>query len=151
MLCGSGLQTSFLQRQNSQELLSILIALNQCILYDIHQQLLCQKHVLVYLIFQPAKVWKIIETQFKLNEESDSEILSKIIKNHLASNGYYPDVDSLVHGNGLKEIVDILDDKIMSVIDLLEKKHVARYQEWNELMQERIIKNARSFYHITNK
>ena len=42
----------------------------------------------------------------------------QIIKNHLASNGYYPDVDSLVHGNGLKEIVDILDDKIMSVIDL---------------------------------
>jgi hypothetical protein len=77
--------------------------------------------------------------------------LSKIIKNHLASNGYYPDVDSVVHGNGLKDIVDILDDKIMSVIDLLEKKHVARYQEWNELMQERIIKNARSFYHITNK
>jgi hypothetical protein len=92
------------------------------------------------------KVWKIIDTQFKVNGESDSEILSKIVKNHLAQNGYYPDADSLIHGNGLKDIVDILDDKIMSIIDLLEKKHVARYQEWNEIMQERIIKNAGSFY-----
>ena len=41
--------------------------------------------------------------------------------------------------------MDILDDKIMSVIDLLEKKHVVRYQEWNEVMQERIIKNANLF------
>ena len=47
--------------------------------------------------------------------------MSKIIKNHLASNGYYPAVDSLVQGNGLKEIVDILDDKIMFVIDLRKK------------------------------
>ena len=48
--------------------------------------------------------------------------------------------------NGLKNIVDILDDKVMSVIDLLEKKMLASYQESNEVMQERIIKNAESFY-----
>lgn len=39
-----------------------------------------------------------------------------------AQNGYYPYVNSLMHGNGLKEIVDIIDDKLMSIIDLLEKK-----------------------------
>ena len=50
-----------------------------------------------------------------------------------------------INENGLKDIVDILDDKIMSIIDLLEKKHVARYQVWNEVMQERIIKNANLF------
>jgi hypothetical protein len=50
----------------------------------------------------PAKVWEIIETQFKLNDESDSKILSNIIKNYLAQNGYYPDVDSLMHGKDLK-------------------------------------------------
>jgi hypothetical protein len=93
----------------------------------------------------PEEVWHIIDTQFKLNEESDSEILSNIIKNHLASNGYYLDVDSLVHGIGLKEIVDVIDDKIMSLIDLLEKKDVATYQEWAQTMQERIIKNTQSF------
>ena len=93
----------------------------------------------------PAKVWEIIDTQFKLNRESDSEILGNIIKNHLAQNGYYPDADSLIHGNGLKDIVDIIDDKIMSVIELLEKKDVATFQEWNEVNQERLIKNARSF------
>ena len=62
------------------------------------------------------EVWKIIDNQFKLNKESDSEILSNIIKNHLAQNGYYPDADSLIHGNGLKDIVDVIDDKVMSVI-----------------------------------
>jgi hypothetical protein len=46
----------------------------------------------------------------------------------------------------LKDIVDILDDKIMSVVELLEKKDVATFQEWNEVIQERIIKNAGSFY-----
>ena len=93
----------------------------------------------------PAKVWEIIDTQFKLKNESDSEILSKIIKNHLASNGYYSFVDSLEQGNGLKEIVDIIDDKVMSIIDLLEKKKVVTIHEWNEVMQERIMKNASSF------
>jgi metal-responsive CopG/Arc/MetJ family transcriptional regulator len=32
----------------------------------------------------PEGIWKIIDNNFKLNGESDSEILSKIIKNHLA-------------------------------------------------------------------
>ena len=95
----------------------------------------------------PDEVWKVIDTQFKpLSEETDSEILANIIKNHLASNGYYLDADSLVHGIGLKEIVDIIDDKVMSLIDLLEKNDVATYQEWAQIMQERLIKNARSFY-----
>jgi hypothetical protein len=93
----------------------------------------------------PQKVWKIIDTQFKLNRETDYEILSNIIKNHLASNGYYLDADSLMHGIGLKEIVDVIDDKVMSLIDLLEKKGLTTYQEWAQTMQERIIKNARSF------
>jgi hypothetical protein len=93
----------------------------------------------------PARVWEIIDTQFKLNDESDSEILSKIIKNHLASSGYYPDVDSLVQGNGLKDIVDIINDKVMSLMDLLERKRIATHKEWNQLMQERIKKNTETF------
>ena len=28
----------------------------------------------------------------------------------------------------------------MSIIDLLEKKNIATHQEWNKVMQERIIK-----------
>ncbi|HEX2406131.1 MAG TPA: hypothetical protein VHJ38_02890 [Nitrososphaeraceae archaeon] len=59
------------------------------------------------------EVWKVIDTQFKLNRETDSEILSNIIKNHLAQNGYYPDADSFMHGNGLKEVVDTQHDMIM--------------------------------------
>jgi hypothetical protein len=90
----------------------------------------------------PAKVWEIIDTQFKLNGESDSEILSKIVKNHLASNGHYPDVDSLQQGNGLKDIVDIHQDMIISIVDLFEKKGIATFQEYNEVVQERLIKNS---------
>ena len=93
----------------------------------------------------PEEVWEIIDIQFKLDGESDSKILSKIIKNHLAQNGYYPDADSLMHGNGLK-VVDTQHDMIMSVIDLLEKKGLTTHQEWALTMQERLIKNARSFY-----
>ena len=92
----------------------------------------------------PAKVWEIIETQFKLNDESDSEILSKIIKNHIASNGYYHDADSLQNGNGLKDIVDIIDDEVMSIIDVLERKKIVTHKEWAQIMQEMLIKNAKS-------
>ena len=88
----------------------------------------------------PAKVWEIIETHYKLNDESDSEILSKIIKNHLASSGYYPDVDSLEQGNGLKDIVEIIDDKVMSLMDMLERKRIVTHKEWIQLMQEKIKK-----------
>jgi hypothetical protein len=50
-----------------------------------------------------------------------------------------------MHGIGLKEIVDVIDDKIISLIDLLEKKGITTHQEWVQTMQERIIKNTRSF------
>ena len=101
-----------------------------------------KRHIEIEL---PAEVWEIIDTQFRSKDESDSEILSKIIKNHIDSTGYYPDADSLQHGNGLKEIVDILDDKVMSIIDLLEIKKLASFREWNEIMQNRIIKNTSPF------
>jgi hypothetical protein len=93
----------------------------------------------------PAKVWEIIETHFKLKDESDSEILSKIIKNYLASSGYYPDVDSLQQGNGLKDIVDIHQDMIITLLDLLERKGLITHKEWTRIMQERIKKNTESF------
>ena len=80
-----------------------------------------------------------------MNDESDSEILSKIITNHLASSGYYPDVDSLEQGNGLKDIVDIIDDKVMSLMDLLERKRIGTHKEWNQFIQKRIIK--KTFYY----
>jgi hypothetical protein len=69
-----------------------------------------------------------LETRFKLEGELDSEIISKIVKNHLASNGYYPDADSLQQGNGHKDIVDIIDDKVMSLMDLLERKKLCNSQ-----------------------
>ncbi len=95
----------------------------------------------------PDEVWKVIDTQFKpLSDETDSEILCNIIRNHLVQNGYYPDADSLMHGNGLKEVVETQHDMIMSVIDLLEKKGLTTYQEWAQTMQERLIKNTESFY-----
>ena len=93
----------------------------------------------------PAKVQEILETHFKLNSESDSEILSKIIKNHLTSSGYYPDVDSLQQGNGLEDIVDIHQDMIITLLDLLERKGLITHQEWVQLMQERIRKDTESF------
>ena len=58
------------------------------------------------------------------NSEINSEIIAKIVNNHLALNRYYQDDISLIrliHGNGLIDILDILDEKIMAVIDLLEK------------------------------
>ena len=60
-------------------------------------------------------------------------------------NGYYPDAESLIHGNGLKDYVDLLEDKIMCIIEILERNGLTTSQEFKEIMQERIIKNARSF------
>ena len=49
-----------------------------------------------------------------------------------------------MHGIGLRELVDIIDDH-NSLIDLLERKGLTTYQEWAQIMQERIIKNTKSF------
>jgi len=63
----------------------------------------------------------------------------------LAQNGYYSEPDSLQLGNGLIDIVDLLDDKIMSVIEILERNGLTTSEEFKEIMQERIIKNAKIF------
>ena len=88
----------------------------------------------------PDEVWKVIDTQFKpLNGGTDSEILGDIIKKHLAENAYYPDIDSLTRATGIKEYVDSQKDMIMSIVELLERKGLATYQEWTQILQERIM------------
>ena len=47
--------------------------------------------------------------------------------------------------NGLKNIVDIIDEKVMSIIDLL-KKEAWKLSRIERSKQERIIKNAESSY-----
>ena len=49
----------------------------------------------------PQEIWEKIETEFKLNGETDSEILCNIIRNYIAEYGLYPDVYSLAHGHGI--------------------------------------------------
>ena len=56
----------------------------------------------------PIELWEKIDKEFKINGETDSEILCNIIKLHLASNGYYSEdinsiVNSLNHGHGIKD------------------------------------------------
>jgi hypothetical protein len=48
------------------------------------------------------EVWEKIDTEFKLNGESDSEILCNIIRNYIAEHGLYPDIHSLAHGHGIR-------------------------------------------------
>jgi hypothetical protein len=89
----------------------------------------------------PDEVWKVIYTQFKpLNVGGDdSDILRDIIMNHLSEHAYYPDIDSLTRGQGMKDHIDIQEDMIMSIVELLERKGLARYQEWAQILQERIM------------
>jgi hypothetical protein len=51
----------------------------------------------------PQEIWEKIETEFKLNGETDSEILCNIIRNYIAEHGLYPDVYSLAHGHGIND------------------------------------------------
>lgn len=50
-----------------------------------------------------------------------------------------------MHGDGLKDYVDIQHDMIMSIVGLLKKKSHSALMERNEVMQERMTKNAGSF------
>jgi hypothetical protein len=90
----------------------------------------------------PEDIWKIIDTNYKITrrENSDSQILCNIIKSHLAEHGYYPDLDSFLHGHELKDDLDIQEAMMMSIVDLLERKGLATYQDWAQIIQERIIR-----------
>ena len=88
----------------------------------------------------PQQVWEIIDKEFKLNRESDSEVLCNIIRNYIAEHGLYPDVYSLIHGHGIKDYLDMQETMIMSVLELLENKKVATYQEWVKIMEQKVMK-----------
>ena len=88
----------------------------------------------------PVEIWEKIETEFKLNEETDSEILCNIIRNHLAEHGFQANIHSLAHGHGIKDYLDMQNTMIMSVIELLEKKGLATYQEWVNIMDKKVLK-----------
>ena len=87
----------------------------------------------------PQEVWDIIDKEFKLNRESDSEILCNIIRNYIAEHGLYPDIHSLAHGHGIKDFIDIHQAMIDSIIELLENKKVATYQEFAEVMNRKMM------------
>ena len=86
------------------------------------------------------EVWKIIDNQFKLNKESDAEVLCNIIRNYIAEHGLYPDIHSLAHGHGIKDFIDIHQAMIDSIIELLENKGLATYQEWVKIMEQKVMK-----------
>ena len=86
------------------------------------------------------EVWKIIDNQFKLNKESDAEVLCNIIRNYIAEHGLYPDIHGLAHGHGIKDYLDMQETMIMSVLELLENKKVATYQEWVKIMAQKVMK-----------
>ena len=85
------------------------------------------------------EVWKIIDNQFKLNKDSDAEVLCNIIRNYIAEHGLYPDIHSLAHGHGIKDFIDIHQAMIDSIIELLENKKVATYQEFAEVMNQKMM------------
>ena len=80
------------------------------------------------------EVWKIIDNKFKLNKESDAEVLCNIIRNYIAEHGLYPDIHSLAHRHGIKDFIDIHQAMIDSIIELLESKGLATYQEFAEFL-----------------
>ena len=85
------------------------------------------------------EVWKIIDNQFKLNKESDAEVLCNIIRNYIAEHGLYPEIHSLAHGHGIKDFIDIHQAMIDSIIELLENKGLATYQEFAEVMNQKMM------------
>ena len=92
----------------------------------------------------PEEVWKIIEINFKpVSRETDSEILCNIIKLHLASNGYYRDihsiVDSLVHGHGIKDYLNIHALMIKCIVEILDKKGLVTSEEFAEVMDQKMM------------
>ena len=89
----------------------------------------------------PQEVSEIIDREFKLNRESDSEILCNIIRNYIAEHGLYPDVYSLAHGHGIKDYLDMQDTMIISILEFLENKKVATYQEWAKIMEQKVMKD----------
>ena len=77
---------------------------------------------------------------YKLNKESDAEVLCNIIRNYIAEHGLYPDIHGLAHGHGIKDYLDMQETMIMSVLELLENKKVATYQEWLKIMEQKVMK-----------
>ena len=88
----------------------------------------------------PIELWKKIENEFKLNNESDAEIVCNIIRNHLAEHGFHANIHSLAHGHGIKDYLDMQETMIISVIELLENKGLATYQEWVKIMNKKVMK-----------
>ena len=44
----------------------------------------------------PVELWKKIENEFKLNKESDAEVLCNIIRNHVAEHGFHANIHPLL-------------------------------------------------------
>ena len=88
----------------------------------------------------PVELWEKIETEFKLNGETDSEIVCNIIRNHLAEHGFHANIHSLAHGHGIKDYIDVQQAMIDSIIELLENKGLATYQEWVKIMNQKVMK-----------
>ena len=91
----------------------------------------------------PEELWSTIDN-FKINGETESDIISNIVKDCLV-HGYDQDMEDLIDVNKLKDLVEVQHDSLMSLKDLLQRKGLITHQEWAQIMQERLIKNAKSF------
>ena len=52
---------------------------------------------------------------------------------------YIPIYIALTHGHGIKDFIDIHQAMIDSIIELLENKSLATYQEFAEIMDQKMM------------
>ena len=85
-------------------------------------------------------LWEKKTTSLNLIKKSDAEILSNIIRNHLAEHGFHPNIYSLTHGNEVKDYLETHETMIMSIVELLEEKGLATYHDWAKIMAQKTMK-----------
>ncbi|HEX5187405.1 MAG TPA: hypothetical protein VFV86_11000 [Nitrososphaeraceae archaeon] len=91
----------------------------------------------------PEELWSTID-DFKINGETESDIISDIVKDYLAHR-YDQDIEDFIKVNRLNDMIEIQHNMLVSLKDLLQRKGLITHYEWAQIMQERLIKNAKSF------
>lgn len=88
----------------------------------------------------PDGVWEILKNDFRNRMgDSESEIIRNIVIAYLSHRGYFVNSKGYEDTAELHEKINVLENMILSSIELLEEKGSLTFNEWQNRIKKKII------------
>ena len=86
----------------------------------------------------PKIVWEILEIDFAGLDDTEAERIQNIVIFLLSNKDYFVHSNKVHDYADIYDNMDILEDMIVTIVELLEEKNIITFFEWKKRMERKV-------------